>query len=439
MADIPNLEEEYRERRNLRQNRGPASPIHRETTSNRGVGWVVATIVILAFGALGIQWLVSSANEAQQQEAANRAQAVEQARRAEANRVEERKRVEQAFLGEWYYTNRTNGQLAKVRISRQGDSFSGEYQSGEHHEPLSGQLQADNRLRLINTRQYGKIVRPFTWYEGDFSHEAWLQLGNDGTVLFVSFASGGPTVVMKRIPNGALGVMNGDSLVETPFVQTDESNSTDTAGTRSNSEPEPELADNTINSTLNIAEEEPRRTLETIKANSELLVIPYPAELIVKTLKLPQEFKREINAANYDSYGKQHPCYKLQREGYITMSRHGAWLDYDLSVTEKGSRYYLGEGKYRNGSNTLLFKTFDIDFNEIIGIAFNQEQRTATIRFSLKAINITPIGRILENNIDNHQNGELVFKKFDTGWRLAYGQTISRTELVREIFWSQKK
>ena len=159
--------------------------------------------------------------------------------------------------------------------------------------------------------------------------------------------------------------------------------------------------------------------------------------LVEKALNLPQKFRSEVNGANYDWYGANHPAYKLEQEGYIIVNLDrfmGAVLGCRLIVTEKGNQYYLGEGRKRDGSNTLLFKTIDVGFGDITGIAINKEEKTATVRFTLKAINITPIGRILENNIDNPKNAELVFKKFDNGWQLA-DQNISGTEFVRSIYW----
>lgn len=160
--------------------------------------------------------------------------------------------------------------------------------------------------------------------------------------------------------------------------------------------------------------------------------------LVEKTLNLPIKFRSEITGTRYHWDKENDPSYKLEQEGYITVYVDWTYFSdpsYRLSVTEKGNQYYLGEGKSRRRDNALLFKTFDVGFNEITGIAINKEEQTATVRFSLKAINITPIGRILENNIDNPRNGELVFKKFDNGWQLATDQNMSGTEYVRSIFW----
>jgi hypothetical protein len=173
-------------------------PVRNSPNSGRG-GLVVATIVVFVCGALGVFWY-SELQRENQKKAAERARAEDQARQAAAVRVAERTRTEQAFLGKWYYWNRDEGRLAEVKISRQGSMFSAVYRSGGYLQSLKGQLQADNRLMLENISN-GKLHNPLTWHGGDFSYEAWLQLGNDGNVLYGSFSHSGPTFVMKRTAN----------------------------------------------------------------------------------------------------------------------------------------------------------------------------------------------------------------------------------------------
>jgi len=147
-------------------------PIEREFSGRNLI--TMACLLFVGCLTIGFQrhFDLKRANEAHLKEVTDRKNAEKQAHRADSIRVAERTRAEQGFLGEWHYSNRTDGRLAELRISRHGDGFSGEYRWGEQLERLSGELLADNRLRLINIRQYGKIVPPFTWYEGDFSHEA---------------------------------------------------------------------------------------------------------------------------------------------------------------------------------------------------------------------------------------------------------------------------
>ena len=168
--------------------------------ASSSLGWLVGigvTIVILVCVGLGPQWYATYQNWLSDQRAKEQARIAE-AIRANAARLAEGTRAEQAFPGEWYYSNRSDGRLAKLRISREGDTFNAEYRSAGRVEALHGELEDDNRLRLQNNRQVGKIVDPHLYYVGDFSHEAWLQLSHDGNVVLVSFHSTGPTFAIKR-------------------------------------------------------------------------------------------------------------------------------------------------------------------------------------------------------------------------------------------------
>lgn len=161
----------------------------------------MALVVVGLIGALGEGAYVSS----QRQEttlAAERMQAQEEADRIEAIRIAERARVQQGIPGTWHYWNSAEGIDATVQISRYGDAFDGEYRSGQRVEPLSGRLMADNRLHLVNVRQWGKLVRPGTWYAGDFSQEAWLQLDADAGVLNVRCSSNSSSFRMIRASGG---------------------------------------------------------------------------------------------------------------------------------------------------------------------------------------------------------------------------------------------
>jgi len=159
--------------------------------------------------------------------------------------------------------------------------------------------------------------------------------------------------------------------------------------------------------------------------------------LVVSTLGLPQKFTEEVNANSMDPLGSGRKCQALEDAGFIYKT--GNWIyGYNLFCTDKGKPFLIGQGKeMMQGKNTLKFQAFDIDFNQITGIAINKEQQTATVRFTLKATNVSPISRTLEKNIDNPRNGELVYKKFDKGWQLASDQNKTGTDMVREIWWGR--
>ena len=115
--------------------------------------------------------------------------------------------------------------------------------------------------------------------------------------------------------------------------------------------------------------------------------------LIKKTLELPKQYREDIGLG----YGASTWLDALQTDGFIiyTIDYHGAFTDPSLTLfpTDAGRPYYLGQDP--NDSNKHRFKTNDIDFYQIVGISVQKESKTATIRYSLKASNITPIARTL--------------------------------------------
>lgn len=155
--------------------------------------------------------------------------------------------------------------------------------------------------------------------------------------------------------------------------------------------------------------------------------------LVTQTLSLPQKFSTEV--AGTGGFGDVSG--ELEQAGYLTKS--GSWLyGYSLSVTDIGKEYLVGTGNdAMYGTSTLNFKTLDIDFGEITGIAINKDQEIATVRFTLKSTNVTPIGRMIEKNVDVPKNSELVYKKFENGWQLA-DNSKSGLDLVRKIVWGNR-
>ena len=157
--------------------------------------------------------------------------------------------------------------------------------------------------------------------------------------------------------------------------------------------------------------------------------------LITGTLKLPQNFNENVTGADVFVWDK------AMKEDFIYDPGNCSY-GCTLQATEKSKPYLISDKITGSGGgyidyNTLTFKGFEIDFGQVLGIAINKEQGTATIRFSLVSTNITPVGRALEKNIDNPRNGELIYKKFDNGWQLASEQNKSGIDLVREIWWGR--
>jgi hypothetical protein len=159
-------------------------------------------------------------------------------------------------------------------------------------------------------------------------------------------------------------------------------------------------------------------------------------ELIKKTLQLPKQYREDIGLG----WGASSWLDALQADGFIvyTIEYHGAFSDPSLYLfpTDKGHPYYLGKDP---NSNKYMFKTNDIDFDQITGVAIQKSSQTATIRFNIKATNITPIALSLRKinyikySLDNPISGELIFKKFDNGWQLQSGSNKSSNDLLSDI------
>jgi alpha-tubulin suppressor-like RCC1 family protein len=124
----------------------------------------------------------------------------QQTRRAEASRSVERARVEREIVGEWRSPDDPAGTSIVLAISGGGSRFDAEHRSAEGVHRLGVTILADGQL-LLRSNQVGKFVNPMTFWEGDFSQEAWLQLSSDGGSLVARFseAAGGRSVVLTRL------------------------------------------------------------------------------------------------------------------------------------------------------------------------------------------------------------------------------------------------
>jgi hypothetical protein len=114
-----------------------------------------------------------------------------------ADQSDNRARVLQGIQGKWYASNGSS-EPTVLKITKTGGTFIGEYTSVIGPEVLSAELQADNKLHLVNERQVGKLVQPGHYYEGDFAQEAWAELSADGSSLSIRQSSNERSFVMHR-------------------------------------------------------------------------------------------------------------------------------------------------------------------------------------------------------------------------------------------------
>ncbi|MCK9639747.1 MAG: hypothetical protein M0R39_07530 [Prolixibacteraceae bacterium] len=161
--------------------------------------------------------------------------------------------------------------------------------------------------------------------------------------------------------------------------------------------------------------------------------------LIVGTLGLPVTYRHDIDKR--PSMGSGFELDGLRNARLITGSEYlDSRRPIEIQITEAGKSSFIGEN-----NDSYMFKTNDIDFDQITGISINKEEQTATIRFSIKAKNATLAAYALAKtkagfsghnyinySLVNSLNGELVFKKFDNGWQLLE-QGKSSSDLLNQL------
>ena len=152
--------------------------------------------------------------------------------------------------------------------------------------------------------------------------------------------------------------------------------------------------------------------------------------LIKKELNLPHDY--DIKILSHTE--KEDYFNRLQQNGLISWKYK--WDDNashsfecEIEVLDKGKPYFVDKSSKNNPYPNMdlyyfTFKGYTTELNSIDGISMNNEDKTATVRYTLKVINISPFAEALENtefvqhSLKSPIKGEMVFKKFDTGWQI---------------------
>ena len=149
--------------------------------------------------------------------------------------------------------------------------------------------------------------------------------------------------------------------------------------------------------------------------------------LIEKELNLPAQNTMTLQ---FDPMSADNGMRNLQNGNMITINYNDDALlrqsEIHVQPTEKGKPYFVD----KVGDNEYKFNICVETVGQILGIAIDEKDKTATVRYTTKNINITPVARILEkstylfgtkkyikNSLDEETEKEVVFKKFDTGWK----------------------
>lgn len=125
----------------------------------------------------------------------------------------------------------------------------------------------------------------------------------------------------------------------------------------------------------------------------------------------------------------------LRDEGYVTLKeRHkqanhytGAWTDLDIYPTEKGKSFLVRKGSYSRGAKYKIATAKVID---VIGISHNENEATVKFSYTYEPTPLYTIRASLDINRNNIKEcasgsleGQVVFKKFDSGWKMEQPKT----------------
>lgn len=168
--------------------------------------------------------------------------------------------------------------------------------------------------------------------------------------------------------------------------------------------------------------------------------------LISKALKLPRPYRHYLPARKTMCWGND--VEQLQKDGLLTYTDDPNNIyNFSIKVDPMFAHMYLGQ----DAEGYHMFQLYDIVFGSITGVSTDPNTQLATVRFSLAATNITVFASSLSKvrvgcsgrpyipfKLYAPINGELVFRKFDTGWQLESMQNKGAYDILKEIY-SQNK
>lgn len=202
---------------NTRNSSGQPVTVSTQASTGNGYLWLLALGVVLTV----LLWLTNGDGGSvvrglpnpvvPSSSAAVAESAATEARRAEERRLAERARVVRGIRGVWL-----NG-VARLTIAGDGETLAATYvqPDGTAHN-LRAEVLANNRIKL-RSEQVGKLVNPFSYWQGDFSQESWLELGPDGSFLSATFEEhpGGRTVRLTRANDLAVAQTQQEAIART--------------------------------------------------------------------------------------------------------------------------------------------------------------------------------------------------------------------------------
>ncbi len=132
----------------------------------------------------------------------------------------------------------------------------------------------------------------------------------------------------------------------------------------------------------------------------------------------PKMYEYDINITDPASAKKLLDA-GLEGEGWITVDKTQKLKDAGKPIvhfTEKTKPYLVRvDEKY---DNVQVVKVADMDLGEITGIQLQEDEKRATVEYTVVYKNITPFAKLMKRDMSEKETQRATLSYFDTGWKL---------------------
>lgn len=142
------------------------------------------------------------------------------------------------------------------------------------------------------------------------------------------------------------------------------------------------------------------------------------ASIIRSEKNYPKVYEYEVNVSDPASARKLLDA-GLEAEGLVTIDKTQKLKDAGQPIvhfTEKAKPYLVRiDEKY---DNVQVVKVADMDLAEVTGIKILEDNKTATVEYTVAYKNITPFAKLMKRDLSEKKTERATLSHFNTGWKL---------------------
>jgi len=142
------------------------------------------------------------------------------------------------------------------------------------------------------------------------------------------------------------------------------------------------------------------------------------ASVIRAAKNYPKVYEYEINMTDPASAKKLLDA-GMEGEGWVTIDKTQKLKDAGQPIvhfTEKAKPYLIRiDKKY---DNVQVVKVADMDLGEVTGVQLQEDNKSATVEYTVAYKNITPFAKLMKRDLSEKTTERARISHFDTGWKL---------------------